>query len=449
LTAQIAILNKTAIALASDSAVTVESGGKSKIFTSANKLFRLSRNHPVGIMIYGNAELVGIPWEAIIKTYRENLGHKEFDILSEYADDFIKFLDNNGFSIFSASAQERFIMSSIYSYFNYVERLIEDRVRSIIEKNGSIEENRIKKILVSVIGSNHKMWEQTPKLETLPGDFIVTILSKYRANIDKAIRAVFESLPLTDNNRSQLRHIAAQICTKKLPEQIEHTEISGIVIAGFGAKQIFPSLKSYNIDGMVENRLRYWIHEEISIGNEPNTSTSSIIPFAQDDMVISFIEGINPFYRRTQERLFSEAFKLYQDESIELAKSCGCNQPEDTKRLHGELNKLTRKIKKTLEKMLSEYRRSTFIDPTITVVEMLPKDELAAMAESLVNLTSFQRKVSLQAETVGGAIDVAVISKGDGFVWIKRKLYFDPNLNPGFIANYYRGGQYEKQEIKK
>jgi hypothetical protein len=29
--------------------------------------------------------------------------------------------------------------------------------------------------------------------------------------------------------------------------------------------------------------------------------------------------------------------------------------------------------------------------------------------------------VSLDAETVGGPIDVAVISKCDGFVWVKRK----------------------------
>src|ERR1022692_518481 len=69
---------------------------------------------------------------------------------------------------------------------------------------------------------------------------------------------------------------------------------------------------------------------------------------------------------------------------------------------------------------------------------MASKDELAAMAESLVNLTSFKRRITAEAETVGGPIDVAVISKGDGFVWIRRKHYFDRNLNPGFFANYYR-----------
>ena len=60
------------------------------------------------------------------------------------------------------------------------------------------------------------------------------------------------------------------------------------------------------------------------------------------------------------------------------------------------------------------------------------------MAETLVNLTSFKQKISDELETVGGPIDVAVISKGEGFVWIKRKYYFEKEINPHFIAKYYK-----------
>lgn len=67
----------------------------------------------------------------------------------------------------------------------------------------------------------------------------------------------------------------------------------------------------------------------------------------------------------------------------------------------------------------------------------LPKDELAAMAESLVNLTKFRRRVTPERETVGGPIDVAVITKGDGFVWVRRKHYFDPALNPRVVARLH------------
>jgi hypothetical protein len=60
------------------------------------------------------------------------------------------------------------------------------------------------------------------------------------------------------------------------------------------------------------------------------------------------------------------------------------------------------------------------------------------MAESLVNLTKFRRRVSTERETVGGPIDVAIITKGDGFVWVKRKHYFDPKLNPRTMGRYLK-----------
>lgn len=63
MTAEIAVMNKRAIALAADSTVTV--GGRAKFYNSANKLFMLSKYEPVGIMIYNNAEFIGVPWEYI------------------------------------------------------------------------------------------------------------------------------------------------------------------------------------------------------------------------------------------------------------------------------------------------------------------------------------------------------------------------------------------------
>jgi len=81
MTAEVAIMNKTAIALASDSPVTMIEKKKSsdqsqKIFSSANKLFTLSKYRPVGIMVYGSANFMRIPWETIIKVYRNTLDTK-------------------------------------------------------------------------------------------------------------------------------------------------------------------------------------------------------------------------------------------------------------------------------------------------------------------------------------------------------------------------------------
>jgi hypothetical protein len=81
--------------------------------------------------------------------------------------------------------------------------------------------------------------------------------------------------------------------------------------------------------------------------------------------------------------------------------------------------------------------------PLTQVVGSLPLDEMASLAETLVMLQSLKERVTQPTESVGGPIDVAAITKGEGFVWIKRKHYFDGDLNPRFFhrqAMKLRGG---------
>ena len=96
MTAVVAIMNKSGLALAAASAVTVTNGtggySSSKIYNTANKLFMLSKYHPVGIMVYSSAEFMQVPWELIIKLYRKNLGKKSFEAIEQYRDDFLEFI---------------------------------------------------------------------------------------------------------------------------------------------------------------------------------------------------------------------------------------------------------------------------------------------------------------------------------------------------------------------
>ena len=63
----------------------------------------------------------------------------------------------------------------------------------------------------------------------------------------------------------------------------------------------------------------------------------------------------------------------------------------------------------------------------------MPVQELVILAESLVEITSLKRRVTDELETVGGAVDVVAITRSEGLVWIKRKHYFEPGLNPRFF----------------
>ena len=100
---------------------------------------------------------------------------------------------------------------------------------------------------------------------------------------------------------------------------------------------------------------------------------------------------------------------------------------------------------------LDEQRNEKHLGPINQAVANMPKDELGHAAARLVSLNWFQKRMSLTTETVGGPVDVAVISKGDGFIWIDRKHYFRPELNRHFFDNYHfnpepDGAQHERGE---
>src|ERR1700722_17619307 len=90
MTAEIAIMNRSAVTRATDSAVTLTVRGTEKIYNSADKLFELSDMDPMGIMIYNNLEYMGISLEVAIKQFRLKRIH--FNSVAEAADEFFKYL---------------------------------------------------------------------------------------------------------------------------------------------------------------------------------------------------------------------------------------------------------------------------------------------------------------------------------------------------------------------
>lgn len=85
---------------------------------------------------------------------------------------------------------------------------------------------------------------------------------------------------------------------------------------------------------------------------------------------------------------------------------------------------------------MDKYIQNEYIEPLVDTVAFLSKEDLAELVESLVKMTCLKRRITKDNETVGGPVDVAVITKGDGFIWMKRKHYFDPVLNQQFFERY-------------
>ena len=429
MTAEIGILNRHAVALAADSAVTLQLANSAKIYNSANKLFMLSKYHPVGIMVHGSAEFMNVPWETIIKIFRQELGHENYDHLEGFAARFIGFLEGNEL-LFPAARQDEVVMRVVYRQLNTVREQINLAVQAEIKTHGSVDQARVKSICDEKITEGYQWWKQQNSLQCFNEDFTRGLLNKYSQSLVQAASEVLEQLPLT-GLLDRLKELVLFPIIKD-----RWTGFSGVVIAGFGKRDIFPCLHSYWIEAIFHKKARLYFQEGLS--NDMNkTGQASIIPFAQREVVERFIKGVDPEYKQEfHNYLRTLLTESYPNKIVEQMREHGVADSElrDAK---AALISIGRKVTEEFDSAWEGFEFQKYVSPVLDIVADLPKDELAAMAESLVNLTSFKRRITREAETVGGPIDVAVISKGDGFIWIKRKHYFEKDLNPYFFANYY------------
>jgi hypothetical protein len=423
-------MNKIAIALAADSAVTVGSDQQTKVFNTASKLFGLSRHCPVGIMVYGNAEFMGIPWETIIKIFRDKLGTCRQNTLKEYSDSFIAFL-NKPNPLFPEDQQVKYMELTVWAFLKQLKKAIDEKTDAYIKdqgSNGNLEDGQIASELIE---EHLQRLESLSDVYTAPEEYAQSILLRYQEKIDSLIVRVMDNTIIPENALAKLKKVTTLLFSKSEFDNPIYGR-SGIVIAGFGDEEIFPSYVNLTLEGVLLDKLKYKLEHESRITFD---NVAAIKAFAQKEMVTTFMEGIDPTYSNYLRDWLAEILYSYPDAIMEAIP--GLSEEQKAQVLEKIRNDATEIFKRFLSER-TQYIRNNQVQPIIDTVESLPKDELAAMAESLVNLTSFKRKVTLNAETVGGPIDVAVISKGDGFVWIKRKHYFDAGFNPHFLAKYYQ-----------
>ncbi len=416
-------MNGEALALAADSAVTLEHQGGHKIFTSANKIFELSAHQPVGVMLFGSAALMGVPWETLIKLYREKLGTSSFPTVFGYAADFRTYL-----ATFFDDRQERnYVLSTVYGYYSHILGLAKTRIQDRIGEEGAITDRELAKLLSNLINEHHALWRSSEIAgDGVPVAFRKRLLERYRDDFRGIGSEVFEELPIAKVARHRLDDIAVWLFSRS-PSFIAAPHFSGVVVAGFGRDEIFPSLEAFGAEGVVFGWLKYNAMERHEVAQDG----AAVYPFAQDEMVRTFMEGVDPGYNALVQTEVARVLREYPD-LIEA--ELGALPEAERARIRAKLSEAGETAAAEWATIVNQFRQTQYIEPVLTVMSMLPKDELAQMAEALVNLTSFKRKVSTDAETVGGPIDVALISRGDGFIWIKRKLYFDAALNPRYFS---------------
>ncbi|WP_104046302.1 hypothetical protein [Vibrio jasicida] len=426
MTAEIAVHNRYAIALAADSAASVSGDNSHKVFNNAEKLFELSRIHPVGLMIYGSAELQNFPWEVLIKTYRDRLEDEHRNTIEEYALEFIQFVGS-----FYSELPDAFVD-------NVTANLIYSQLLNAIDKIKEMEQSFIpddEKSSPNSLLESARNWnsllEEAPFLEGFDESDIGKTKTLASGLLERMLNnpnlyGIVLDLHTEELHRNIFDQTIKMVANTLVREYPLEQNFTGVVVAGYGEKEYFASVYAFEVYGILNGKLRYRIDKK-KCANIPGSA--GIIPFAQDSEVGTFINGLHPTLNTalsTMERELIELTATQVDLVLQHVSDEQLKAQLEAKIMENVENKRSEIRDDMIEKVRKVANKMT------EMLEHLPKAELAYTAESLVNLTAFKRKVSNESDSVGGPIDVALISKCDGFVWVKRKHYFSSELNKNY-----------------
>ncbi len=235
---------------------------------------------------------------------------------------------------------------------------------------------------------------------------------------------------LTRKMRTEIRKLACVFLTTGR-RSIRNT--SGVVIAGFGEDETTPSVVHLLIHWKWRDEMKVL---RINDGKalEEDVYCSNAETFAQSGMVDTLLHGRHPGWDNATE----QAFKALVGDFIKTIARKTKGISEDGK-LARELRWSARKEAKDHAGTITDeankmFRSWEFQNQYKTFLgnhmwRLAPPD-LASLAEKLVETEVAFQYVTRESRGVGGAVDVASITKENGFMWVKRKDTLDPTLNP-------------------
>ena len=199
---------------------------------------------------------------------------------------------------------------------------------------------------------------------------------------------------------------------------------TGIVIGGFADEELFPTLTYCEIDGVYFDNLKYLSGQFIDINRRGDRA--AIVTFAQQEMAERFIYGLDASLQADVIKFVDEA-----PNSILKLKPDAFND--------NEVAIINKEVSEKFIEMIDSLKNSAK-ESILDIVTFMSKKELSELSHALVELTSKKRRFSAEQETVGGPIDVAVITRNEGFIWIQRKHYFEPALNQNYLSRIGKKG---------
>lgn len=403
MTAQIVLMNRYGIAIASDSVVSVAHDEDIyQTMSTSEKIIELSGDHDAAFMVSGLVYLNGVPLSVLIWEWSKTI-EKKFDTLTEYMNSFLAWLENrqelNSESMNRGTFEE--LVSTLLS--RIWQNTEEYEVGFPISENFST----LEKGFLNAVQEWEKYSKSNEVFAGWDGAFLKEVISEpFEEIITEKINYYFDDRPLSNQSLEVLKNI----CRSTLWWWKSNSG-SELVIVGYGAQDLLPRAEVVTIHGIFDGRIR---RSEIE-SRDTSASGSFYRFFGQWDASVQFIKGIDPALKERIIEHFQELIRN-QISSVSLF-----DEDEGDEDLEELIQDKVRRAASELNNEINSYSQENFVSPLIQVIKMAPQADLSKLAKSLIEIQAIRQSINQITPTVGGPIDVAVISKRHGFQWVAHK----------------------------
>ena len=258
------------------------------------------------------------------------------------------------------------------------------------------------------------MTVQNANLVQIPWDVIIRWYRKQRDY------SGFPNLP--DYIKDFMAFVNSDVIKPHVKEKnisFDNSHKTYLVFAGYGETEPYPSICKCVVTGIKEGKIQY--DKGISIISD--NQESKIFAEGQPDIIEAITYGVQT---KRIDDICNRLSKLIK-KLVKLQ-----NQYQNTPNLH--LDAIDDGTIRQEVKEVIDNSKELHFKQLKDLVKGYNLQEMACLAENLIKATELHRKITFQQESVGGLIDLAVITREDGFQWLNRKSWYEPS----------KGGQYGK-----
>jgi hypothetical protein len=403
-------MNKLGLAAASDSSVTISRGDNRRTYASAEKVFSLGPEHKVIVLHSGTTEFLQHPFEVLITEWKKTI-NRPLQKLDDYVDSLLNWISHRQ-DLFSEELQGEFLRKVATDYLIEIRQSIINNLNYDEVAASEWNSEEAFRIANETLENDVAWLDKIADLVGLNSNWSDARYNLYKDIFKEVIDWVFDDVP---RNEISDQHYEA-ICRRLLYKSFGlDNHDARLVFAGYGEQDIYPVQTAVTLQGAVADRPRY-VRESLSI---TPSFECALRTHGQDEAIQTFLRAYDQSFLRVATNNLKDYSALLEREVISRL-----IEEDDESTSKAVEEHLDQQIEK-LRSAFSEKSENDWVTPFTSTLAGLPIASLAKMAESLIELQILRQSSQGVQDTVGGPVDVAVVTRERGVEWFRHKTVDD------------------------